>query len=296
MTEQMRLTVLGSGGNLPTPMPTCGCDVCEQARSEGPPYSRNGNSLYLHEMGAVVDAPEYTQTSLNRERIDRFDYLFLTHWHPDHVAGIRAVQSRDFTTMFEDPDVGIVETARTAPPTIVTTRRVYERTCDVAGAVEHYVNIGWADLHLLDEDGPVESNGVTARAIPFSLEGDGNEDAAAFVFERGDRTLLVASDDARNLDEDALPDDIDLAVFECGYFYETPDGDPVLTETDRRFLATELSHEEVLARVERVAPDRAVLTEIEHLTARGHDDFRALAEREAYDGIQFAYDGLTVEV
>lgn len=296
MSEPLRLTVLGSGGNLPTPMPTCSCAVCAQARREGVPYARNGNSLYLHDMGAVVDAPEYTQANLNREGVDRFDYLFLTHWHPDHVAGIRAVQSRDFAPAYEDPDVGLVETARSAPPTIVTTRRVYERTCDVAGAVEHYVNIGWADLHVLDEDGPIEANGVTARAIPFSLEGDGDEDAAAFVFERDDRTLLVASDDARHLPEEALPEEIDLAVFECGYFHETPDGAPILTETDRRFLANELSHEEVLARIERVGPDRAVLTEIEHLTARGVDEFRALEAGAEYDGVQFAYDGLTVEV
>lgn len=296
MAEPMRLTVLGSGGNLPTPMPTCSCRVCVEARAEGIPYARHGNSLYLHDMGAVIDVPEYTQANLNREDIDRLDYVFLTHWHPDHVAGIRAVQSRDFAAAFEDTDFGLVETARENPPTVVTTRRVYERTCDVAGALEHYLNIGWADLHIIDEDGPIEAGGVTVRAIPFELEGDGDVDAAAFVFERGDRTLLVASDDARYLDEEELPADIDLAVFECGYFEETPDGGEILTEIDRRFLADEMSHAEVLARVERVDPDRTILTEIEHLTARSHDDLQALAEGPEYDGIQFAYDGLSVEI
>jgi len=296
MAEPMRLTVLGSGGNLPTPMPTCSCRVCVEARGEGIPHARHGNSLYLHDMGALVDAPEYTQANLNREAVDRLDYVFLTHWHPDHVAGVRAVQSRDFGPAFEDPDVGLVETARESPPTVVTTRRVYERTCDVAGALEHYLNIGWADLHVIDEDGPIEANGVTARAIPYALEGDGDVDAAAFVFERGDRTLLVASDDARYLDEDALPSAIDLAVFECGYFERTPDGAEILTEIDRRFLADEMSHDEVLARIERVAPDRTILTEIEHLTARSHDDLLALAEQPEYETVEFAHDGLTIEV
>lgn len=294
MDDSMRLTVLGSGGNLPTPLPTCSCHVCCEAREEGVPYARNGNSLFLHDINALIDAPEHSYHNLNREDIENLEYVFLTHWHPDHVAGIRVVQSRDFEPLYEARETGLLDVARAGRPTVVTTEEVYERTCDVVGALDHYASVGWTDVHLLDEDGPLEVGGVTARAIPYPLESDGQDDAAAFVFERGDRTLVVASDDARHLDEDALPPDIDLAVFECGFFQTDPTGNSILDEQDREFLSGELDHEEVLARVERVAPDRALLTEIEHLCARGYDDFREL-EAE-YDRIRFAYDGLTVEV
>lgn len=294
MAEPMRLTVLGSGGNLPTPMPTCRCRVCVEARDRGVPYARGGNSLYLHDLQAVIDAPEHTHANLNREDIESVDYLFLTHWHPDHVGGVRAVQARNFAPVYEDPDYGLLDAGRDGQPTVVTTERVYHRTVDVAGALEHYLNVGWADLHLLDVDGPITANGVTARAIPYSLEGADDEDAAAFVFEREDRTLVVASDDARHLDESLLPDEIDLAIFECGFFYEAPDGEPILSEAELEFLAGELSHAEVLERVARVGADRTVLTEIEHLCARSYDDFREL-ERE-YDGVRFAYDGLELEI
>lgn len=289
----MRLTFLGSGGNLPIPMPTCSCRVCAEARERGPPYARQGNSMFLHEMNAVVDAPEHSHANLNREGIDELEYLLLTHWHPDHVAGVRVVQARDFAPVYDREDYGLLDAGREGRPTVVTTRRVYERTCDVAGALEHYVSVGWADRHLLDEAGPLTANGVTVRAIPYELEGDGDADAAAFVFEADDRTLVVASDDARHLDETRLPE-ADLAVFECGFFEEGPDGSPILSSDDRAFLTGELTHEEVLERVERVAADRVVLTEIEHLCARGYDDFRALAAD--YDGVRFAYDGLTVEI
>ena len=145
-----------------------------------------------------------------------------------------------------------------------------------------------------EEDG-LEVGGVTVQAIPYALEGD-EVDATAFQVTDGDATLLIAADDARYLPEDDLPAGIDLAVFECGLFDEGPDGETLLTETDQEFLTEELSHDEVMARIDRVAPQRTLLTEIEHLAGRSHDDFRAMAEQPAYDSVQFAYDGLRLEV
>jgi len=299
MTDPLELTFLGSGGNLPIPMPTCTCRVCEQARTEDEPYTRRGNSMFLHDANAMIDAPEHSFEAMNRADIERVDTLLLTHWHPDHVCGVRAVaQSRDLSRNLEEDDWGLLDTAREHRPTILTTERVYERTCDVVGALEHFTNVGYIEVEFLD-DGPRElecdsGENVTLRPIPYELEGDGDEDAVAFVLERGDRTLLVASDDARHLEETLLPEDIDLAVFECGVFTEGPDGTRILTEMDHEFLAGEMFHGDVLDRVERVDPDRAILTEIEHLTGRSHDDFREL-EAE-YDRVRFAHDGLTVEV
>jgi phosphoribosyl 1,2-cyclic phosphate phosphodiesterase len=284
----MRLQVLGSGGNTPIPTPTCSCAVCEQARDEGPPYARGGNSLYLPELAAMIDAPEFAFRNLNREAIADLEYIFLTHWHPDHVNGLRVVQSRDMTA-----HDGLLEAVAGGGPTIVTTGAVYDRVCDVFGSVEHFVQQGFADLHLLDD--PLDIDGTTVRSIPYALEGE-DIDATAFVFETGDTTLVVASDDARYLDEETLPEDIDLAVFECGLFEDGPDGEDLFTEADWTFLEHELTHDEVLARIDRVDPDRALLTEIEHLTARSHDWFQRREQTDAYDGIRFASDGLTVDV
>jgi phosphoribosyl 1,2-cyclic phosphate phosphodiesterase len=288
----LTFTVLGSGGNSPIPTPTCGCRLCERARTDGIPHARHGNSLYVHELSAMVDAPEFVFENLEREGIDDLEYLLLTHWHPDHSAGLRVVQSRSMEGMFTDPEKGLVETARSNRPTLVTTRQVYERTCEVYDGLRHFVeDVGFADTHFLDEE-PLEVDDVRIEAIPYSLSGDGVLDATAFVLQQGETTALLAVDDARYLDEDALPADVDLAVFECGYFPATPDGTPILTEMDQAILADELSHEEVLERVARVDPDRTILTEIEHLYARTHDDFHDL--EADYEGVQFARDGLTI--
>lgn len=45
----------------------------------------------------MVDAPEFPFAALNRDRITDPEWIFLTHWHPDHVNSLRVVQSRDAT-------------------------------------------------------------------------------------------------------------------------------------------------------------------------------------------------------
>jgi phosphoribosyl 1,2-cyclic phosphate phosphodiesterase len=290
----MKLEFLGSGGNSPIPTPTCRCEVCAEARTEGIPYARRGNSMYLHDLNALIDAPEYAFSNLNRAGIDRLEYVFLTHWHPDHVNGLRVVQFRDLRSFFRNPDRGLLDAASEDRPTLVTTRAVYERTCETLGSLRHFVEAaGFADTHFLDEE-PLSVGDYEVSAIPYPLEdADTEPDATAFVVESGGRTLLIASDDARYLDESRLPS-ADLAVFECGLFEALPDGTPLLTDADRSFLADELRHEEVIKRIERVDPERAVLTEIEHLYARGADEYARL--EADYDSIRFAYDGLVVEL
>lgn len=289
----LTLTFLGSGGNSPIPMPTCSCEVCEQARREGVPYARHGNSMYLHEMGALVDAPEFVYTNFERAGAESLDYVLLTHWHPDHVNGLRVVQSRDFGALNHEGGWSLADATRTDRPTLVTTEAVYERTCEIFGSLRYFVEeIGFAELHFLDEE-PLEIDDVTVSGIPYALTG-GEADATAFIIERGEHTLAIASDDAKYLDESLLPDEVDLAVFECGLFEETPDGDPLLTEGSLAYLADEPRHAEIINRARRLNPGRTYLTEIEHITGRSHDDLREL-EHE-YEDIYFAYDGLTVEV
>lgn len=288
------VTVLGSGGNSPIPTPTCACRICGRARTTGVPEARHGNSLYLEELSAVVDAPEFVYETLEREGVMDLEYLLLTHWHPDHTAGLRVLQSRSAERMFADGDHGLVDAFRESRPTLVTTRRVYERTCETYGALRHFVeDVGFADTHFLEEQ-PLTIRDTTVEAVPYSLSGDGDLDATAFVLRQGGTTVVLATDDARYLEEAALPEDIDLAVFECGYFPETPDGTRLVTDADVAVLGDELTHEEVLDRVDRLDPDRTLLTEIEHFYGRTHDEYRALEDGD--DAVSFAHDGLTIEV
>jgi len=88
----VKVTVLGSGGALMTPRPGCACRVCASARAN-PGEWRAEPSVYVHDAALLVDAPEDIVPSLNRAGIDRVDHLFISHWHPDHCAGLRVVET-----------------------------------------------------------------------------------------------------------------------------------------------------------------------------------------------------------
>jgi glyoxylase-like metal-dependent hydrolase (beta-lactamase superfamily II) len=117
----MHLTLLGSGGDAPTPMPTCDRRVCEPARERGVPHARLGNSTFVHDANAVVDAPESLWAMLNREGVMDVDYIFVSHHHADHVGGLRVVQA------IGRPDYPIADWENVDPATVVMSETTYDR-------------------------------------------------------------------------------------------------------------------------------------------------------------------------
>ena len=85
----MKLTILGSGGAMPTPRPYCQCAICKKARKFGEPFKRNSSSIFINEINTVIDCGEDIADSLNRRNVKKVDNLFITHSHPDHTFGLR---------------------------------------------------------------------------------------------------------------------------------------------------------------------------------------------------------------
>jgi phosphoribosyl 1,2-cyclic phosphate phosphodiesterase len=287
----MEITVLGSGGNSPTPMPTCDCRVCVEAREQGPPYARRGNSMFVHDADLLIDTPELVWRSLNRAGIDSVEYVFLSHFHADHTLGLRTLQALGIEEQPITDFVGEVPTLLMSPVT-------YERVIEANTVFEHLAQ-NWSDIEILG-DGDSRTIGgleLTHRSAPIH---EGGEDAiSALLLEDEHGTAFLSPDENRHLDIESLPA-LDLWVKETGYFPETPDGDRTVTEkAERTALAAEMTFEESLAQVRQVQPERTVFTEIEEQYRRSHDDYRALAqelrETEELD-VAFAYDGMELSV
>jgi phosphoribosyl 1,2-cyclic phosphate phosphodiesterase len=284
----MEFTILGSGGNTPTPMPTCDCSVCEEAREAGVPYTRRGNSVFLHEENVLIDAPELVWESLNREGIASVDHVFISHFHADHTLGLRSLQPFGIEAPPVTEFVG-------DPTTVYMSEVTYERTV-AANEVFGHLADAWASVEVLG-DGETRSIGdleITHLTAP--IQAGGADAVSGFLFESGDSTAFVSPDENRHFDLGALPA-LDLWIKECGYFSETPDGEPLVTEeAERHALAHEMTFQESLEQVRRVHPDRAVLTEIEELYRRSYDDYLELQRQYEPLGIEFAHDGLRIEM
>lgn len=284
----MDITILGSGGNTPIPMPLCDCRVCSEARKKGEPYARRGNSVFVHDENMLVDVPELIWYSLNREEITTVDHVFISHFHADHTHGLRVLQALGI----EDPPVTnfIGEI-----PTLYMSEVTYERAIEASEFFDGFTS-NWATVEVL-ADGESKAVGdlqVTHMSAPIQKSG---EDAVSgFLFETEETTAFISPDENKHFDIEELPE-LDLWIKETGYFSETPDGDRLVTEeAEQNALHHELTFEESVEQIRRVRPERAVLTEIEELFRRSYDDYRELESQYQDLGIEFAYDGMQLEI
>ena len=289
----MELTLLGSGGDSQTPMPTCDCRVCEPAREQGSPHARLGNSTLVRDANAVVDAPESIWAMLNQEDVSEVDYIFVSHHHSDHVGGLRVVQA------IGRPQYPIEDWENVDPATVVMSETTYDRLSESLDIKAEYDEQGYAEFEFLDDGESMDlGNGVEVTGIGAPLDPGGPEDAAmSYHFEKGGSSALISPDETTFLDLETVPDDLDCWVKECGYFRETGDGEPIMTD---ELWTEEVDHqttfEQTLEQVRTVEPDRTVLTEIEEIYRRRPDEYEALeSEYEALD-VEFGYDGMDIDV
>jgi phosphoribosyl 1,2-cyclic phosphate phosphodiesterase len=284
----MEFTILGSGGNSPTPMPTCECRVCVEAREKGVPYTRRGNSLFLHDENVLIDTPELVWESLNRERITEIDSIFVSHFHADHTMGLRVLQP----LALEDTPISDFVGDST---TLYMSEETYERAIEATDFLEMLVDT-WGDVELLDDGESWQIGDLNVTHISAPIEQDGPNTISGFLFEDDEATVFVSPDENRLFDLDRLPD-LDLWVKETGYFKRGPDGEELVTDhAEQTALAHEMTFEESLEQVRAVEPDRVVMTEIEELFRRSYDDYERLASE--YEGLNltFAHDGMTIDV
>ncbi|NEU56235.1 MBL fold metallo-hydrolase [Halorussus sp. MSC15.2] len=289
----MELTLLGSGGDSQTPMPTCDCRVCEPAREEGLPHARYGNSTLVRDADALVDAPESIWAMLNRERVMDLDYIFVSHHHVDHVGGLRVVQA------IGRPDFPLEDWDNEDPVTVVMSETTYDRVAESLDIESQYDDRGYADFELVsDGERMALGGGVEVTGIGAPLDPDGPADAAmSYCFERDGERVLISPDETTFLDLSKVPDDLDLWVKECGMFRETGDGEPIMTEelwAEERESQT--TFEQTLEQVRTVEPDRTVLTEIEEIYRRRPDEYAELAAQYDDLGVEFGRDGMAIAV
>lgn len=284
----MELTILGSGGNTPIPLPTCTCRVCEEARIKGEPYARRGNSIFVHDENVLIDVPELVWYSLNRERIQTVDYVFVSHFHADHAFGLRVLQALGL----EEPPVThfVGETT-----TVVMSEATYERTIE---ATEFFGGLTdqWADVEILENDKSISVGALDVTHVAAPIEESGQNAISGFIFDSGEATIFISPDENRHFNLDRLPE-LDLWIKETGYFKETPDGELLVTEeAERTSIKHEMTFEESLQQVEQVNADATVLTEIDELYRRSYDDYRDLEQQFKHLDIAFAYDGMRIMI
>ena len=258
----MRLTFLGTGTSQGVPVIGCCCAVCASNDSRDKRL-RTSAMIELDDVRLVIDAgPDFRQQML-REGVRHLDAILLTHEHKDHTAGIddvRAFNFVDFPTIHSMHIYGNQATIST----IV-------KDFDYAFALDKYRGVPVIELHTIAVDCPFVVRGV--EIIP--IEGSHSERFRTFGYRIGKLAYIT---DFSAISESEL---------------RKLDGVECLVVNALRWTkhSSHFSVDEALNLIECVAPRRAYITHMSHEIG-----LHAEAAQRLPAGVEFAYDGLKIEI
>ncbi len=249
------ITFLGTGTSNGIPVIGCECDVC---RSTDPRDKRTRTSALVRYSGhsILIDTATELRSQALANNLRRVDAVLMTHAHADHVGGFDDL--RRFNELRQEHIPVYAD-----PSTAATLRERFAYT--FSDLFPFYG--GKPDLTLHEIVGPFELFGQEIIPIPVL---HGRLPITGFRF--GDLAYIT---DAKEIPAGSLDLLHDLDIL-------------VLNGLRERSHPTHLSFAEAVDVIQCLRPRRAYLVHLSHETSH------ARAERLVPDGIEIAWDGLTV--
>ena len=268
----MKLTILGSGGAMPTPRPYCQCAICKKARKLGEPYKRNSSSLFIQDINTVIDCGEDIGDSLNRRNIKQVDNLFITHWHPDHTFGLRHVLESNFNFRTDKAD----KTTNVYIP-----KKVFETLKEKFPVIEYYFDVQKTGvLHLIEDGDKIKIGDVSITVVGYKGK---ESEIYAYLIESNSKKVLYAPCDTISFDNYKNFRDLDILINECGLFSDNP---------------SEISFDDLMQRLREIKPKKTFITHIEEVEINVWGDEYLQKMKKQYSDIDFdfAHDGMEIEI
>ena len=254
MTNSLGITFLGTGTSHGIPMIGCDCPVC---RSDDPRDRRfRASAAVTLPAGRVIlidVSPEFRLAAV-AAGLPRVDAVLLTHAHADHILGMDDLRRYNETAQAAIPCFGDADT-------IATTRDVFSY------ARPPYVSPDRPALAFETIEGPTTIAGVEVIPIPLT-----HDQRTIFGYRIGRFAYCTDCSAIPAASFDLLAD-LDLLVLDALRYTPHP---------------AHFNLAQALEAVERIRPQRTLLTHI------AHEISHAATSSELPDGVELAYDGLQV--
>lgn len=280
---------MGSGGSTTIPRPGCECRVCSEARVKGIPYSRSGPSMFIDDVNLLFDTPEEIALQLNRERINEIDYIFYTHWHPDHTFGMRIVERmyKFWLDMF---------VRRNKPRNKV-------KMCALGEVMEDLKSMGYRGgsfftyyerSGLIEPTELKEGKDFKIRNImitPFEVQTTYNV-STVFLIQENNKRVVYAPCDVKPFPETHKLKNLDLLII--GSFHlDGPLKEGIVIPSDNPLRVELFSPRELQQFARKLNARRIIVTHIEEEWGKTYDEYKQL-EKEY--NLEFAYDGMRMKI
>lgn len=268
------------------PKPLCQCEICTEAREKGVPYARSGPAIFIHDIQLLIDTPAEISIQLNRENIQKLDYVMFTHMDPDHVEGIRALEqiALDFRTWRAYPEK---KTTLIVPVSLLFELTKLQTV--YGNIIDYYIAQGF--IHLVDFVSQINIKGFTISALQINRQ---HEVSYIYVFESEDKKIVYAPCDVKPFpEENEAVHNADLLIIQPGIIEHGLKHDYVYPQNhiSRKTLYT---FDETLSLGKRIKADQILFTHLEEYWNRSHDDYLRLSK--IIPDIAFAWDGMHVSV
>ena len=245
--------------------------------------------MFINDVNLLFDTPEEIALQLNRERINEIDYIFYTHWHPDHTFGMRIVERmyKFWLDMF---------VRRNKPRNKV-------KVCALGEVMEDLKSMGYRGgsfftyyerSGLIEPTELKEGKDFKIRNImitPFEVQTTYNV-STVFLIQENNKRVVYAPCDVKPFPETHKLKNLDLLII--GSFHlDGPLKEGIVIPLDNPLRVELFSPRELQQFARKLNARRIIVTHIEEEWGKTYDEYKQL-EKEY--NLEFAYDGMRMKI
>ncbi len=281
----MKIIILGSGGNCTIPWILSKSRVSKEARQKGGKYVRTCPSFFIYDINLLIESPETIFQTLDRENIQDVDYLFLSHSHPDHTYGLRFVQSL--------LDYQKIRPIKVLP--LYMGEIAFDKFSKFfyPSVIYFWKKMGLIEPRLTHDKQIVELGDM--KITWYCTNKDKGDDNFAFLFKQNNKKVLFAFDDVYDLEINPEFYNLDLLIHECGWFDYKPNGEVLFYNPGKRW-SDDIKFDETIERIKELRPKKTILVNLEEIYDRSYDDYLDLQNQYKSLNIEFAFDGMKIDL